>query len=154
MDLSTDPRLQSFNFTILLANSLHNKLVIFFFFFFFFFFRKQDLTFHANCLKRRKSAWKVRPVFWKKNPICRLLKFFFTQIIINYLLPHKDPLKSFLHHSVRNDLNIHFTIDEFIGKENLMFHTFVKLAFKRDSISLKIKISEWNETTWEHSLWE
>ena len=51
-------------------------LFSYFFFFFFFFFRKQDLTFHANCLhlhertnplsgKNKKSIWK-----------CRLLKIY------------------------------------------------------------------------------
>ena len=52
-------------FTTLWANSADDKLMIWWYFFFIFP-RKQDQTFHANCLHWRKFAWKSN-LFSGKN---------------------------------------------------------------------------------------
>ena len=44
-----------------------NICLIFFFFFFFFFSRKQDLTFHTNCLQTNNLYEISNPVFWEKS---------------------------------------------------------------------------------------
>ena len=44
----------------------HDKLVIFFLFFL----RKQDLTFHANCLHWRQFAWNVKFLFFPMETMC------------------------------------------------------------------------------------
>ena len=64
------PSIQGLTFTTLWANSAENKLVIFFLFFS----RKQDLTFHTNCLLWNVKTYflgKIRKMF--QNIIC--LKF-------------------------------------------------------------------------------
>ena len=72
-----------FTFTTLWAFSADDKLIILFLILP----RKQDLTFHANCLLRRQFAWNVKSCFLGKNKKniskCRLLKILPRVLSVN-----------------------------------------------------------------------
>ena len=83
----------NFILTTLLANSTDEKFMIFFYMFP----RKQDLTFHANCLHWRQYAQNVKICFFREKKKenyfeCRLLKILSRAL---YVLNKPFPLKSF-----------------------------------------------------------
>ena len=59
---SFSKKIYKLTFTTLWAFSADDKMMLFFLFFP----RKQDLTFHANCLRRRQFAWNVKSCFLGK----------------------------------------------------------------------------------------